>query len=239
MRQGSKEQSTICCSSVRLVVRNMILAGDRSRWTTGFTSPWVIRSARSTAFPTAATIWVVSPPEASCGSKGQRLLEQVPRPLHEDERVVLARSIAIDARKSAQVRDSAQMTVLLEQRGGVGQVRSRLLGGAIRGLAGKDGVVLGQLDGKDLAARVGRSKHVSDIAAVAVCRLKNQRHKPALGIILGAGSTATAVSNVSRRMIYRQARCWWYQGVPSFGWGRVLTPRTRLSIKAHDRRVCR
>ena len=65
MRQGSKEQSAICCSSVRLVVRNMILAGDRSRWMTGFTRPWVIKSARSTAFPTAATIWVVSPPEAS------------------------------------------------------------------------------------------------------------------------------------------------------------------------------
>ena len=79
------------------------------------------------------------------------------------------------------------MTVLLEQRGGIGQVRSRLLGGAIGGLAGKDGVVLEQLDGKDLAACVGRAKHVSDIAAVAVCRLKNKRHKPSLGVVLSAG----------------------------------------------------
>ena len=79
------------------------------------------------------------------------------------------------------------MTVLLEQRGGIGQVRSRLLGGAVGCLVGKDGVVLEQLDGKDLAACVGRAKHVSDIAAVAVCRLKNKRHKPSLGIILGTG----------------------------------------------------
>ena len=79
------------------------------------------------------------------------------------------------------------MAVLLEQRGGAGQVRGRLLDGAIGDLAGKDGVVLEQLDGKDLAVRVGRAQHVSDIAAVVVCRLKNKRHKPALGIILGAG----------------------------------------------------
>ena len=120
--------------------------------------------------------------------QGQRLLERgALDPLHEDERVILARSIAIDARKSAQVRDGAQMTVLLEQRGGVSQMRSCLLGGAIGGLAGKDGVVLEQLDGKDLAACVGRAKHVSDIAVVAVHRLKNKRHKPALGIILDTG----------------------------------------------------
>ena len=75
--------------------------------------------------------------------QGQRLLERgALDPLHEDERVILARSVAIDARKSAQVRDGTQMTVLLEQRGGVGQVRCRLLGGAVGGLAGKDGVVL-------------------------------------------------------------------------------------------------
>ena len=54
-------------------------------------------------------------------------------------------------------------------------------------MAGKDGVVLEQLDGKDLAARVGRAKHVPDAAGAAVHRLKNKRHKPALGIILGAG----------------------------------------------------
>lgn len=79
------------------------------------------------------------------------------------------------------------MTVLLEQRSGVGQVRCRLLGGTVGGLAGKDGVVLEQLDGKDLAACVGRAKHVPDIAVVAVCRLKNKRHKPALGVVLGTG----------------------------------------------------
>ena len=120
--------------------------------------------------------------------QGQRLLERgALDPLHEDERVVLARSVAIDARKSAQVRDGTQMTVLLEQRGGAGQVRSRLLGRAIGRLVGKDGVVLEQLDGKDLAARVGRAQHVPDIAAVTVCRLKNKRHKPALGVVLGTG----------------------------------------------------
>lgn len=75
--------------------------------------------------------------------QGQRLLERgALDPLHEDERVILARSVAIDARKSAQVRDGTQMTVLLEQRGGAGQVRCRLLGGAVGGLAGKDGIVL-------------------------------------------------------------------------------------------------
>lgn len=75
--------------------------------------------------------------------QGQRLFERgALDPLHEDKRVVLARSVAIDARKSAQVRDGTQMTVLLEQCGGVGQVRGRLLGGAVGGLAGKDGVVL-------------------------------------------------------------------------------------------------
>ena len=79
------------------------------------------------------------------------------------------------------------MTVLLEQRGGAGQVRSRSLGRAIGRLVGKDGVVLEQLDGKDLAARVGRAQHVPDIAAVTVCRLKNKRHKPALGVVLGTG----------------------------------------------------
>lgn len=73
----------------------------------------------------------------------QRLLERgALDPLHEDDRIVLARTVAIDARKSAQVRDGAQVTVLLEQRGGVGQVSGRLLGGAVGGLAGKDGVVL-------------------------------------------------------------------------------------------------
>lgn len=75
--------------------------------------------------------------------QGQRLLERGSLdPLHEDERVVLTIAVAIDERKSAQVRDSAQVTVLFEQRGGVCQVRGRLLGGAVGGLAGKDGVVL-------------------------------------------------------------------------------------------------
>lgn len=82
------------------------------------------------------------PPERRAEA-GQRLFERgALDPLHEDKRVVLARSVAIDARKSAQVRDGTQMTVLLEQCGGVGQVRGRLLGGAVGGLAGKDGVVL-------------------------------------------------------------------------------------------------
>ena len=75
--------------------------------------------------------------------QGQRLLERgALDPLHEDEWVILARSVAIDARKSAQVRDGTQMTVLLEQCGGVGQMRGRLLGGAVGRLVGKDGVVL-------------------------------------------------------------------------------------------------
>ena len=120
--------------------------------------------------------------------QGQRLLERgALDPLHEDERVVLARPIAIDARKSTQVRDGAQMTVLLEQRGGAGQVRCRLLGGAVGRLAGKDGVVCQQLDGKDLAVGVSRAQHVADVAVAAMGRLKNERHKPALGIVLGAG----------------------------------------------------
>ena len=75
--------------------------------------------------------------------QGQRLLERgALDPLHEDEWVILARSVAIDARKSAQVRDGTQMTVFLEQRGSVGQMRGRLLGGAVGRLVGKDGVVL-------------------------------------------------------------------------------------------------
>lgn len=120
--------------------------------------------------------------------QGQRLLERGAfDPLHEDERIVLARTIAIDTRKSAQVRDGTQMAVLLEQSGGVGQVRGRLLGGAIGGLVRKDGVVLEQLDGKDLAACVGRAKHVSDVAVAVAGSLENKRHEPALGIVLGAG----------------------------------------------------
>lgn len=160
--------------------------------------------------------------------QGQRLLERgALDPLHEDERVVLARSIAIDARKSAQVRDGAQMTVLLEQGGGVGQVRSRLLGGAIGGLAGKDGVVLEQLDGKDLAACVGRAQHVSNIAAVAVCRLKNKRHKPALGIILGAGVDCHGgIERVETDEFVARGGVGGIQDVPSFG-GAACSRRER------------
>ena len=160
--------------------------------------------------------------------QGQRLLERgALDPLHEDERVVLARSIAIDARKSAQVRDSAQMTVLLEQRGGIGQVRSRLLGGAVGCLVGKDGVVLEQLDGKDLAACVGRAKHVSDIAAVAVCRLKNKRHKPSLGIILGTGvDRYGGVERVKTDEFVARGGVGGIQGVPSFG-GAACSHRER------------
>ena len=160
--------------------------------------------------------------------QGQRLLERgALDPLHEDERVVLARSIAIDARKSAQVRDGAQMTVLLEQRGGVGQVRGRLLGGAVGGLVGKDGVVLEQLDGKDLAACVGRAKHVSDIAAVAVCRLKNKRHKPSLGIILSAGvDRHGGVERVETDEFVARGGVGGIQDVPSFG-GAACSRRER------------
>jgi hypothetical protein len=78
------------------------------------------------------------------------------------------------------------MTVLLEQRGGVGQVRSCLLGGAIGRLVGKDGVVLEQLDGKDLAARVGRAQYLSDIAVAAIGCLEDKRHETALGIVFRA-----------------------------------------------------
>jgi len=119
------------------------------------------------------------------------------------------------------------MTVLLEQRGGIGQVRSRLLGGAVGCLVGKDGVVLEQLDGKDLAACVGRAKHVSDIAAVAVCRLKNKRHKPSLGIILGTGvDRYGGVERVKTDEFVARGGVGGIQGVPSFG-GAACSHRER------------
>lgn len=175
----------------------------------------------------------------------QRLLERCSLdPLHEDERVVLARSIAIDARKSAQVRDGAQVTVLLEQRGGVGQVRGRLLGGAIGRLAGKDGVVCQQLDGKDLAVGVSRAQHVADVAVAAMGRLKNERHKPALGIVLGAGiNRHGGVERVETDELVAIGAIGSIHGVPLSGMGcRTYASAVRLLVKHHDSRtvsVCR
>ena len=169
--------------------------------------------------------------------QGQRLLEGgALDPLHEDERVVLARSVAIDARKSAQVRDGTQMTVLLEQCGGVGQVRGRLLGGAVGGLAGKDGVVLEQLDGKDLAARVGRAQHVPDVAVVAVGRLENKRHKPTLGVVLGAGvDRHGGVERVETDEFVAIGAIGSIHGVPLSGMGCcAYTWAVWISVKYHD-----
>ena len=102
-----------------------------------------------------------------------------------------------------------------------------MLGGAVGCLVGKDGVVLEQLDGKDLAACVGRAKHVSDIAAVAVCRLKNKRHKPSLGIILGTGvDRYGGVERVKTDEFVARGGVGGIQGVPSFG-GAACSHRER------------
>ena len=172
--------------------------------------------------------------------QGQRLLERgALDPLHEDERVILARSVAIDARKSAQVRDGTQMTVLLEQRGGAGQVRCRLLGGAVGGLAGKDSVVLEQLDGKDLAARVGRARHVPDVAVVAVGRLENKRHKPTFGVVLGAGvDRHGGIERIETDEFVAIGAIGSIHGVPLSGMGcRTYTRAVRISVKYHDSRT--
>ena len=163
--------------------------------------------------------------------QGQRLLERgTLDPLHEDERVVLARAVAIDTRKSAQVRDGAQVTVLLEQRGGIGQVRGRLLGGAIGCLARKDGVVFEQLYRENLAVGVSRAQHVADVAVAAMGRLKNERHKPALGIVLGAGvDRHGGVERVETDEFVAIGVIGRIHGVPLFGRGcRVLTPAAQF-----------
>ena len=106
-------------------------------------------------------------------------------------------------------------------------MRGRLLGGAVGGLARENDVVLEQLDGKDLAACVGRAKHVSDIAAVAVCRLKNKRHKPSLGIILGTGvDRYGGVERVKTDEFVARGGVGGIQGVPSFG-GAACSHRER------------
>lgn len=46
---------------------------------------------------------------------------------------------------------------------------------------------LSSLTAKTSPARVGRAQHVPDVAVVAVGRLENKRHKPTLGVALGAG----------------------------------------------------
>lgn len=46
---------------------------------------------------------------------------------------------------------------------------------------------LSSLTAKTSPARVGRAQHVPDVAVVAVGRLENKRHKPTLGLVLGAG----------------------------------------------------
>ena len=177
--------------------------------------------------------------------QGQRLLERgALDPLHEDERIVLARTVAIDARKSAQVRDGAQVTVLLEQRGGVGKMRGRLLGGAIGCLVRKDGVVCQQLDGKDLAVGVGCAQHVADVAVAAMVRLKNERHKPALGIVLGAGvDRHGGIERVETDELVAIGAIGSIHGVPLSGMGcRTYASAVRLLVQHHDSRtadVCR
>lgn len=106
-------------------------------------------------------------------------------------------------------------------------------------MAGKDGVVLEQLDGKDLAARVGRAQHVPDIAAVAVCRLKNKRHKPALGVVLGTGVDCHGgIERVETDEFVAIGAIGSIHGVPLSGMGcRAYTRAVRISVKYHDNRT--
>ena len=131
------------------------------------------------------------------------------------------------------------MTVLLEQRSGVGQVRGRLLGGAVGGLARENDVVLEQLDGKDLAARVGRAQHVPDVAVVAVGRLENKCHKPAFGVVLGAGvDRHGGIERIETDEFVAIGAIGSIHGVPLSGMGcRTYTRAVRISVKYHDSRT--
>ena len=68
---------------------------------------------------------------------------------------------------------------------------------------------------------------MSDIAAVAVCRLKNKRHKPSLGIILGTGvDRYGGVERVKTDEFVARGGVGGIQGVPSFG-GAACSHRER------------
>ncbi len=104
------------------------------------------------------------------------------------------------------------------------------------GAGGKDGVVLEQLDGKDLAARVGRAQHVPDVAVVAVGRLENKRHKPTLGVVLGAGvDRHGGIERVETDEFVARGGVGGIQGVPLSDMGcRAYTWAVRISVKYHD-----
>lgn len=137
------------------------------------------------------------------------------------------------------MRDGAQVTVLLEQRSGVGQVRGRLLDGAIGCLVRKDGVVFEQLYRENLAVGVSRAQHVADVAVAAMGRLKNERHKPALGIVLGAGvDRHGGVERVETDELVAIGAIGSIHGVPLSGMGRrAYTWAVRILVKYYVSRT--
>ena len=123
------------------------------------------------------------------GIAGQKVADLGERgtldPLHENQRLALAGAVAVGARKAVEVRDGAEAPVLLEKRGGVGEVDGGFVRGARLMAVRRDEPVVGEnLDGEGLAGRVVGAEHPSDVAVVAVVDIDEQRHEPPLGLVL-------------------------------------------------------
>ena len=74
-------------------------------------------------------------------------------PLHKDERLALARAIAVDVGKTTQVRHTAEVSVFLKERGGVCQMHGRFVCRARRGIGSQrthERVVREHFDGESL-----------------------------------------------------------------------------------------
>ena len=80
---------------------------------------------------------------------------------------------------------------------------------------------------------------MSDIAAVAVCRLKNKRHKPTLGVVLGTGvDRHGGIERVETDEFVAIGAIDSIHGVPLSGMGCcAYTWAVRISVKYHDSRT--
>ena len=78
-----------------------------------------------------------------------------------------------------------------------------------------------------------------DVAVVAVGRLENKRHKPTLGVVLGAGvDRHGGVERVKTDEFVARGAIGSIHGVPLSGMGcRAYTWAVRISVKYYDSRA--